>query len=151
MEKELQSKHIFIFPFKIESVKENAKTFYSFEKKTDLDLLNSIIKENSQWILETYHDLFSNYDEKKIDLSYNTKLYFYENVRNAIFTDFNKDNPESLSEEIILNYIYKMNEDPKYHIKKGEKEFILDIKNIALKIYETGVGVLSFFLDNYNE
>ena len=151
MEKELRSKHIFIFPFKIENIKENAVTYYSFKKKTDLDLVNSIIKENGEWMLETYSDLFSSYDEKKIDLSYNTKLYFYESVRNAIFTYFNKDDPESLSDEIILNYNYKINEDPKYHIKTFDKEYILDIKKIGLKIFETGVGVLSFFLDNYNE
>ena len=128
MEKELRSKYIFIFPFKIEKIRENAVTYDSFEKKTDLDLVNSIIKENGEWMLETYSDLFSSYDEKKIDLSYNTKLYFYESVRNAIFTYFNKDNPESLSDEIILNYIYKTSEDPKYHIKTFEKEYILDIK-----------------------
>lgn len=107
------------------------------------------------------------------NLEYNQYAYFYDNVRDAIYgkklTDEYKFECKykfrksiySLSKktlpkkdlEIVYNYEY-VGKFSEYKIRikkkdKDEKHYSLDIKNIKLKIYDTGVAVLSYFLDNY--
>lgn len=105
--------------------------------------------------------------------NYSTNVYFYKHVREAIF-NISKENK---SNEIVLNYNYNLIEDDNKYIievlkydgkvndkrncencilvenegafnKYEKKEYSLDIEKIELKIYETGVGILSFFLSN---
>lgn len=155
MGNELCSKHIFIFPFKIETlINEKGDAINQFTKKTNLSKINKIIKKNRNLHLEEFKDLFKESDSKKRNLNYNTELYFYDNIRNTVFTGYSsgKNKKRDLTEEIVLNYNYKIAENSKYIIKDYKaKEYILDLKKIKLKIFETGVGSLSFFVDNYNK
>ncbi|WP_070000186.1 CorA family divalent cation transporter [Cellulosilyticum sp. I15G10I2] len=171
------SRHIFMFAFKwnymASSSKHKNEAYRKFSTKIDLlkfdekiiNLTQTIRNDykKSMWIRQTYED------EHIQD--YNEYSYYYHNVRDAIYTN----NPSDSVKEKKVN-IYRCNiteeEKPQYiikvllknhynaeqqkhvdHTKESyvEREYTIDISKIELKVYDTGVGILSFFADNYNE
>jgi len=149
------SYHIFSFPFKINSL--NGKD--EFDGKTKLEDIGKIIDER-YWKKTPKKSLKSKTNED-IDknLNYNIKTYFYSSVQDAIY---NNNNNEIENDQIVTNYNYDLSgenyyiidvlEDNRAKTNKEAKEklttFKLTIDKIELKIYETGVGILSFFLKN---
>jgi hypothetical protein len=136
-EKNYISKHIFLFPFKWAYTGSNSKDKYiEISEKLDIEKIAKEIEKLNQW---------GNYSFEGYD-SYNLKKYYYNNVGDVIFSD---------KKNTVLNYIYKYR-NGKYciTIKNNESEksyYELEIKNIRLNIYKTGIGVLIFNLENYNE
>ncbi|UZW14959.1 hypothetical protein OSC52_03700 [Clostridium pasteurianum] len=152
--KKLYSYHIFMFPFKWDFNKD-----VEIEKgKIAVDkFVNNLLQENWEDDVKKF-EITKDGQENSIDNeeaynNYTQYVYFYDNARNAIF---NVDNEEN---NIVYNKKYKDTEDMKYIIKisgnneKEEelKEYNLDVDKILLKVYETGVGILSFHLANYDE
>lgn len=124
------SKHIFIFPFTWK---------YKSKKHQTLILQHQQIKESRFKKLTNWTPIYFSIQE---DQMYNEFIYFYKPIRSALYTFSNKP-------IIVRNYIYK-NLDDKSLLKlsvKG-KTYHLKIKHIGLKLYKTGIGLLSIHLSN---
>ncbi len=169
------SKHIFMFAFKWNYMNSHSKgknnQYRKFSEKIDLlkfdekimSLTKTKIGYKNNWIRNTYKD------EHIKD--YNEYSYYYHNVRDAIYTNNASDSIKDKKVNIYHYYIAKgdaaqymikvllkdlksESEQTTSHIKKesySEKTYTLSITQIELKVYDTGVGVLSFFADNHDE
>lgn len=153
MEKEIKeedktiSNHIFMFPFswghKIDGECE------SNLGKDIIKFINNLKQGSDKW----------NYDKFVMDseIKYRAYPYFYEYARNAMFSNEDEQlNNEDFKEQVVFNYKYSF-DNGKYIIdtvgiegneEKAEGVYELDINIIQLKIYSTGVGILSFHLAN---
>jgi len=161
---EIISSHIFVFPFRWDYISNGEFLYSSINKRLSVDKIAEILLEEKTW------------EEEKLEIDnddqYNKYTYFYDNVRDAIY---GRDNVRNVKKEIICElkrrilflgeiikkktknrivrcFKYdKLNDNSTYNIKicKKEKPYLLNIKAIKLKIYDTGVGALSFFLENY--
>lgn len=126
------SYHIFMFPFECRKNDKIITNIGEFEKKIDCQ----------KWEQK----------ELKIEsaLDYNQYRYFYDNVRKAIYTYVGDKQPTVLNYEYQKKgeYVISLKEKKNYE-KECEKEYELEIEKITLKIYTTGVGIISFHLRNY--
>ncbi|KAE9633441.1 CorA family divalent cation transporter [Defluviitalea raffinosedens] len=133
---EIKSYHIFMFPFRWDYI-ENPNKFEesSFEEKVNIEIMTQYL-EKTGWRIKS--------DEIECSEDYNEKLYFYDNVRRAIYNQNNTAKP------IVKNFAYTPNEKTrgKYIIQAKDKEYILEIERIILKVYDTGVAILSYHLKN---
>lgn len=81
----------------------------------------------------------------------NSKYYvgklFNNEVPNTIVRCFNYKYIDDKSTYEI--YMYKKNNKGEIYIDKRESPYKLKIKSIKLKVYDTGVATLSYFLNNY--
>lgn len=138
---ELYSYHVFLFPFQWHFVGKEMKD-KTLEQRTCLKDFSSLF-ENTQWKQKPYStDNILNYNE------YN---YFYSMVREALFDKGNTIDDKS----IISNLFYDIPSDTQtYDFKvctdgnQTYKSYSLHIDSIILHLYSTGVGVLSFHLNN---
>ena len=145
-EEMIKSYHIFMFPFKW-TVSTDVET--TFEEKTDIKKVIQAIKNNPNW-------KYKHTDYKQLNPEeYNEYVYFYDNVRLAMFSEKpiceKPENDEDFLSQCVFNYEYNLpNSDSKYLIKiKGKnEEYELSIDSIKLKLYEAGIGILSFHLKN---
>lgn len=161
---EIISSHIFVFPFRWDYISNGEFLYSSINKRLSVDKIAEILLEEKTWKEEK---LKINSDDE-----YNKYTYFYDNVRDAIY---GREKDKNIKKEIICElkrrilflgeiikkdtknrivrcFKYdKLNDNSTYNIKicKKEKPYLLNIKAIKLKIYDTGVGALSFFLENY--
>ncbi|MBP2143378.1 hypothetical protein J2127_000533 [Methanococcus voltae] len=154
-----KSKHIFMLPFKWNLTDKNGKSYGDYDKKLDIHKLTKILKNDSNW----------EFDDYKVDepLKYNEFVYFYNNVRKAIFgkgvedlseeNGNNDKNEEKLLEKYfekeypVIRYKnpnFKKENKVHYKIKTLNNCYKLDIDKIYLNIYNTGVGILSIHLTN---
>ncbi|MFH1118202.1 MAG: hypothetical protein V1775_00155 [Bacteroidota bacterium] len=139
---ELYSYHVFLFPFQWHFVGKEMKE-KTLEQRTCLKELSDLFKDTN-WKRQPYSiDTILNYNE------YN---YFYSMVRDVLF-----DKGEEISDKtIISNFFYNIPSDTKTYdfkvctdgYKKTYKSYSLHIDSIILHLYSTGVGVLSFHLNN---
>ncbi|PRR77935.1 hypothetical protein CLLI_20300 [Clostridium liquoris] len=165
-DKKIISSHIFVFPFNWDYVNNE-------------DWLNTCIDErlNVDKFIESLRDGWEEEERKiKNDEDYNTYTYFYGNVRKAIYgkksnVKINKYKGTTIknikyywkklinkkvSNRIVTCLNYKnINKNSIYEIyiknrdDMGKESYKLKIRSIKLKIYDTGVATLSYFLDNY--
>lgn len=137
---ELYSYHVFLFPFQWQfaGIEMQNKTL---EDRTCLKELVTLF-DKSNWKRRDY----------KVDtiLNYNEYNYFYGMVREVLF-----DEGVNLGKTIIANLTYDIEPDiyrfcfKVYDsIKRDYKTYSLHIDSIILHLYSTGVGVLSFHLNN---
>ncbi len=139
---ELYSYHVFLFPFQWLFVGKEMKE-KTLEQRTCLKELGDLFK-NTRWKQKPY----------KTDtiLNYNEFNYFYSMVREALF-DKGDLTPDKA---IISNLFYDIPSNTHtYNFKvctdgyqKSYKSYSLHIDSIILHLYSTGVGVLSFHLNN---
>jgi hypothetical protein len=77
--------------------------------------------------------------------TYNEYAYFHDYARDIL----SLDTDGSISKK---QYAYKLPKNAIYKITiLGEGSFELDIEDISLNFYETGVGVLGFHLNHFKE
>lgn len=135
---ELYSYHAFLFPFR-----------WEIDKKIDITKFNKALG-NSEWHDEALNKSGWKYEsfEIKEDKDYNEFVYFYEYARDAIYNTEKKFNKG----QTVYHYNYRLGQNSYYKIKLKNKEnpYKLKIIAISLKLYETGVAILSFQLENYN-
>ena len=128
---EIISEHIFIFPFS-----------FRLNNKSNMQINNSnLFGYNKFDNLLNWNINYSNINDDK---DYNEFVYFYKPIRAALYTMSNRPS-------IVRNYVYK-------NIGKGEEQFFsicvrgvtynVDIKDIRLRLYKTGIGMLTFELTN---
>lgn len=130
MEKNSLSEHIFLFPFTWK---------YMTNKKNDLFLQHLQIQDKGFESLQNWHQNTIHIQEDK---EYNEFVYFYKPVRSALYT-FQK------APLIVRNYCYNgLEEDNYFIIGVDQKEYVLQVKELRLKLYKTGIGILSITLCN---
>lgn len=124
------SKHIFLFPF---SWKYNYKKSGTLFKQHQ-HIKNREFEKLSSWRLQ--------YVSIESDKDYNEFVYFYKPIRSALYT-FEK------APLIVRNYTYAdLAEDNEFIISVEKVEYKLRITELRLKIYKTGIGLLSFEVAN---
>lgn len=132
----LYSFHAFLFPFEWKFRKEEDTTF---EKKTDLLRLNNIMAKNSQ----TWQRRETWLDPKAV-VHYNEANFFYDFVHPAMYdTGLGKS---------LLSHYYRILPAPgktEYVIELSNgKTYRLEVDDIVVNFYDSGVGVLAFHLYN---
>ncbi|WP_026896295.1 CorA family divalent cation transporter [Clostridiisalibacter paucivorans] len=132
------STHIFMFPFKWDIKKSE---FSNSELDTNIVEIDRKLKKNN-WEVNEF--------KIEDDFDYGSYIYFYPFVRNAILNGVKKEKDKKNC--IVNNYEYKF-EEGYYNIKLKQKkeEYKLKINSIKLKIFNTGVGILSFETENYSK
>ncbi|GAB4047881.1 hypothetical protein [Spirosoma litoris] len=144
----MHSKHVFQFPFRWDVKyigKDLSKTPYG--ERTDLAAFHEKLttKDASRW---------SEIVDFKTDTPehYNAWTYFYPFVRKAIFPDANYRSYKQYTYELGQNATYQITIVKKAwpHFDKiaFEKTFTLALRSVTLNVYDLGVGVLSFSLEN---
>jgi len=117
-QKKIISHHIFMFPFIIIDGKDE-----------DEDERNkNRAKLTQDWEFQAYRD------------NYNERAYFHSFFQKSMFTDKKED-------ENSYFYTKKEYKNSEFIICKS-KEYKLNLKSINLRIFTTGVGILSFHLEN---
>jgi hypothetical protein len=137
--KELYSHHVFMLPFKW----SGASKSQAWVEKKDFDTLVKKLPEykwgESKFNIDTI-------------LNYNEFHYFYDYVRQILY-DIPRNSTNS--REFIRHFEFNSAKDgifrittPKPGYKNAKKEYELLIDSVLLHLYDTGVGVLSFHLEN---
>ncbi len=133
------STHIFMFPF----------TWYTENKKNELADVKKILDNNEVWKTKKFSytnenaDPPFNYSDETE--RYNSGNYFYPYVH-EIFSSETKNDISIYYERADLsgkNYKITINE------KVEKKEYSLNIQGVSLRLFRTGVGIISFHLKNY--
>jgi hypothetical protein len=130
------SKHIFLFPFKWELYKSQESSL--LEK---INIKTFVKKLGNNWV--PYQ--FSIEKNVKANLNtYNEYAYFYDHIREVLNLNKNEDS---------CQFSYNITKNAKYiiDILGEEKPFELDIEEIFLNIYSSGIAVLGFELINKEE
>jgi len=131
------SYHIFMFPFRW-TIQDKKDALFS-----DQISLDSIAYRNTAyWKRVTQLDTM---DEKRSERLYNEGNYFYRFVHDALY-----DNGKGGRENLLRHFerTEPHDGDAKYVISTNEKDYSLNIDNICIDLFSTGVGVLMFYLGN---
>ncbi len=137
--KKPHSYHVFLFPFSWDyQVNGGAAFVGTFEQRTNLDKFENVLTSSGLWST-------LNMSQAPLDY-YNDFAYFHTSVREAVF-----GKPDSKS-NIVRNYERVGAKGGLYEIKlkKLAKPYRLTVEQIRLNVYDTGVGILSFFLSNHD-
>jgi len=151
------SYHNFMFPFRFDKIIEpfsDRHEFYknySFDKRVCIDeTFYNKLKDNG-WKYIKF--------EVKSNLDYNELVYFYDFVKDSLFNVddvfeksatsyyFSKKDIKKPKYLISIN-VYKWDKEKQKNIKTGEKNYELELKSISLRVFDTGVGILSFEIEN---
>ena len=144
-ERNIISYHNFMFPFRFDKLVESIKDKHEFYRnnsfdervKIDNDFKESLEKDN--W----------KYEQFKVDdnLDYNEIVYFHDFVKDSLF-----NTAEIFKEGATSYYFEKKIKDDSFELKiKGEnKAYYLKLEGINLRLFDTGVGILSFEVENYD-
>ena len=150
----MKSFHYFLFPFRfdyLDSCVEDRHDFYKskdFDKRVfyKLNLLFDELKKNN-WEYVPFE--FEN------NLSYNEFVYFHDFVKDSLFNINKKSDKNSTSYffrkklddlKLILDIKKSKWIDEKEEII--EKQYELDLISITLRIFDTGIGILAFEIEN---
>lgn len=162
----LLSHHVFLFPFKWIPTNP-VEADQPLAAQTSLKLIDKFF-EDSPWREEVFKiNTLANYNE------YN---YFYDYVREVLYDTFPHKKKtsgapaqredfmplhrsESGAQLMLRHYFYELGkgaasyviETPDPENDKERKTYTLEIGSILLQLYYTGVGVLSFHLNNRDE
>lgn len=138
-QQELYSYHVFLFSFQWYYTGKNYK-HKTFEEKT---------------ALKDFMELMQNTPWKRSKLSpdnilyYNEYNYFYDFVRDILYDKPVGDGAAVKEPEFIAHYEYDIEPDELFYtISIQDKDYKLHIDSILLHLYNTGIGVLSFHLNN---
>lgn len=140
--KELISHHVFLLPFKWQKETEE-----NYDIKHFSELVGEKLKGSSagRWKQNTFN-------QRRI-ADYNEFHYFYDYVTEVLYQkEGKKERPEDL---FIAHFEYDLVPGSgTYYIcapdpyGKGKKTYQLEIDSVLLHLYYTGVGILSFHLNN---
>ncbi len=134
------SYHIFMFPFRWDYLPKNKNNInnVSFNRRTSLCEFHKLFK-----VLPGLKE--RNIFKFENELDYNEYTYFYDFARHAIYDDSN----EIKDSNILTHYVFKLGNNPQYNIYlQDDEHYTLEIEEISLNVYNTGVGILRFQLKN---
>ena len=144
-EKKLHSYHNFMFPFRfdkivIDKIKDKHE-FYrdnSFDSRVKIDDEFKESLEKNKWKYEKF--------EVKNHLDYNELVYFHDFVKDSLFNinEFTAGGTSYYFEKIL-------EENARFELKvKGKDVYDLKLEGVNLRLFDTGVGILSFEVENYD-
>lgn len=124
------SYHTFLFPF-----------IWKTDESVKIEDLEQILKAKDRWIEVKWAEIFNN-NAAEISLfqNYQAYQYFTDAANNAIFNANDKG--------VCRCYTYGLN-GGKYVIEKGQDTFTLTINQIRLNVYDAGIGILVFEMENH--
>jgi len=137
------SNHIFLFPFTINDHSHNKNFMSDIDQKLKQNNWENIPfspKGQDNTLLKNKNEAYSEY------------FYFHPFAQEAIF-----DTGRNADQAVMKYYSRKLEPQKKNYFKlsvlagKEKKDYELSIKNIALRIYETQIGILSIELSNTKE
>lgn len=139
MTQERHSIHTFMFPFQWDYLSRNPKNNIAYNDRTRLSDFDRLFSANS--CLKKVKFQVNDSAEK-----YSEYTYFYPFVRKALY--HTKDDDFMLYYELeeeggVYNIEYKLKTG-------GNRTLSLTLDSICMHVFDTGVGVLSFNLSNYN-
>lgn len=146
MSENIYSYHNYLFPFRFDYIIEPFKdkhAYYNNKRFDDRTRIDGRLKESLErdgW----------KYQKFSIDssLDYNEFVYFHDFVKDALF------NRSDFKERATSYSFKKCNVGDQSHykieIKSGEKSKVYDLKLLSIKLhlFDTGVGILSFEMEN---
>lgn len=134
-QRKIYSQHIFMFPFTLKWKDDRISLPW--------DEITSALSEN-YWKEKRF-------DPEASRLKYSEFFYFHPFVRNGFFT---LDATEGPSSRPMMRYFQrKTGSEAVFRVwvkanDKKRKQYELEIRGIALRVFETGIGVLSLELEN---
>ena len=132
MQRSIISEHLFVFPFSWKYHRKNNDIL--FHQHTQIK--GKSFERLGHW---TPH-----VSSITSDKDYNEHVYFYKPIRMALYTFQG-------APVIVRNYKYEgLDENSYFKLEKDETQYVLGIKQIDLKLYKTGIGLLSFRLTNHS-
>ncbi len=134
---EVYSYHVFLFPFKWEVYNGNNTKQTPFNSKAPLKEAKKQLNTAYWQKFEYRPALEPNYN------TYNEYSYFYDFARDILCLD-----PEQQTIGVHQYSYQNLQANSTYTISTGGKQYELVIKEILLNLYENGVGILSFHLEN---
>lgn len=142
---DLYSYHVFLFPFQWQYCGKDHRD-KNFEEKTHL-----------KYFCEQLASYAPKWRRRPLTIEsrliYNEYNYFYDFVRDILYDQDPKNQYGSSDlpsqDDVLAHFEYDIPEDSeRYIIQTGGKHYELLIENIFLHLYNTGIGVLSFHLNN---
>jgi len=163
---ELYSSHIFMFPFRFDYIEGNNKIYtreFEFYREQHIDKRINVkelllqLYMNDTWKYEEFN-LDKIIEEKQVKY-YNEFSYFYDYAKEALYNlnTFSKD--DTFFNDEISYYFehteYRENKEKNRLILNYEKsnqmmDYNLQIDGISLRIFQTGVAILSLEIENYS-
>ena len=144
----MYSFHYFLFPFRFDYLKEDIEDRHKFYKDIEFD---ERVYKKIPFLLKKLQE--NDWEYKAFDfdnhLSYNEFVYFHDFVKDSLF-NLNAIN----SDEKATSYFFRKNWDNLklcLEVKKFngfERTYELDLVSITLRIFDTGIGVLAFEVEN---
>ena len=132
-----------MFPFRFDKIAKPISNKYEFYKNIKFDDRVAINKEFKESLEKSAWE----YKKFKIEsnLDYNEQAYFYDFVKDALF------NLEDFKKKATSYYFKKkISKNAQYIIKViGNAPYILNLEEISLRVFDTGVAILSFEIVNY--
>jgi len=131
----LYSHHIFLFPFRWER-----------DRTIDIKAFIKAIK-NVGWEYKAFS--IPEPDKANHCQHYNEFVFFYEFARDAIYNTTDDNDKTFYTNNTCYQFNFKVY-DSKYQIKttKRDSPYELKLNAIKLKLYNTGIAILSFHMDN---
>ncbi|WOC31808.1 MULTISPECIES: hypothetical protein [Caproicibacterium] len=132
------SYHTFLFPF-----------LWDNGGETEWNDFKKILDIGKRWIDTNWNgeEIPGNRCKDEWHLDYAAYQYFTEPARAILFNSRNDGAVHSFRYKYKDRYSNKIG---KYIIVKNQSDMVLDIFDIKLNIYESGVAILIFELENYN-
>lgn len=131
-EKNIYSEHIFFFPFTWE-IHKKKYCDQSFTSRTNIEYIKKVF--SNDWEMQLF--------QTNQPVHYNEYIYFFPPVRNALYN-------RKAHNEVMYNFKYRKTQlgVSQYIIDLKDIRYTLQIEDIKLRIYKTGIGILSFHLHN---
>lgn len=126
------SEHIFLFPFTWQVFKGKYSD-KSFTGRTNIEYIKKVFSKD--WEMQIF--------QSNQPVDYNEYIYFFPPVRSALYTI-------KYNDEVVYNFKYKKIQKgtSKYIIQINNSQYVLQIEDVRLRVYKTGIGILSFHLYN---
>jgi len=134
------SYHTFMFPFKWDLKGTNGKEL-TYNERTDIEKIDKELNNKNGW--ENKHFTIS--EEKGVE-EYNEFIYYHKFVRDILY-DYKDGLPTK--DKKFKYYEYELGNKGTYIINCKYGIYELNLSGISLHIYNTGVGILTFQLNNH--
>lgn len=141
----IYSSHIFMFPFRFDWNEQGFENEFAFYKENPIDSRVNLAKIKKT--LQEHDWEYKPFNLKNEPELYNEYAYFYDYARDAIYNQDNSEDPISYyfeREDDLTNALYMI------HVKKEKKcyTYNLNIVGLSLRVFHTGVAILSIELEN---
>ena len=139
----MKSVHVFMFPFRFDKITGSppkgggVHDYYKevdFDERTKIDGTLKAKLSESKWRYRSF--------AIESDTAYNEYSYFHDFVRDTLF------NRGDFTQNRTSYYFEKEGTAGSYIIETEGKSYELDLGDISLHLFDTGVGILSFHLQN---